>query len=73
MPVLTINRRQYSVEAPNDTPLLWIIREELQMTGTKIRLRRRTLRRLHRSFGRRGRPLLPDVIGQRRGQENHHH
>jgi isoquinoline 1-oxidoreductase subunit alpha len=36
MPVLAINGRQYSVEAPGDTPLLWIIREELQMTGTKF-------------------------------------
>jgi isoquinoline 1-oxidoreductase alpha subunit len=36
MPVLTINSRQYTVESPNDTPLLWIIREELQMTGTKF-------------------------------------
>jgi isoquinoline 1-oxidoreductase subunit alpha len=36
MPDLNINGRQYSVEAPQDTPLLWIIREELQMTGTKF-------------------------------------
>jgi isoquinoline 1-oxidoreductase alpha subunit len=36
MPDLTINGRQYSVDAPQDTPLLWIIREELQMTGTKF-------------------------------------
>jgi isoquinoline 1-oxidoreductase alpha subunit len=25
-----------SVEASNDTPLLWVIREQLQMTGTKF-------------------------------------
>ena len=36
MPDLTINGRQYSVDAPQDTPLLWVIREELQMTGTKF-------------------------------------
>ena len=36
MPVLTINGRPESVDAPNDTPLLWIIREHLQMTGTKF-------------------------------------
>ena len=36
MPVLAINGRQYTVEASNDTPLLWIIREQLQMTGTKF-------------------------------------
>jgi isoquinoline 1-oxidoreductase subunit alpha len=36
MPILTINGRQHSVEAANDTPLLWVIREDLQMTGTKF-------------------------------------
>jgi isoquinoline 1-oxidoreductase subunit alpha len=36
MPVLTVNGRPESVDAPNDTPLLWIIREQLQLTGTKF-------------------------------------
>ena len=36
MPVLNINGRNMSVEAANDTPLLWAIREQLQMTGTKF-------------------------------------
>ena len=36
MPNLTINGRNMSVEAANDTPLLWVIREHLQMTGTKF-------------------------------------
>ena len=36
MPNLNINGRTLSVEAANDTPLLWVIREQLQMTGTKF-------------------------------------
>jgi isoquinoline 1-oxidoreductase alpha subunit len=36
MPNLNINGRNMSVEASNDTPLLWVIREQLQMTGTKF-------------------------------------
>jgi isoquinoline 1-oxidoreductase subunit alpha len=36
MPNLNINGRNLSVEAANDTPLLWAIREQLQMTGTKF-------------------------------------
>jgi isoquinoline 1-oxidoreductase subunit alpha len=36
MPNLSINGRNMSVEAANDTPLLWVIREQLQMTGTKF-------------------------------------
>jgi len=33
---LNINGRSVSVDVPDDTPLLWVIREELQMTGTKF-------------------------------------
>src|SRR3954463_208601 len=33
---LNINGRNMSVEAAGDTPLLWVIREQLQMTGTKF-------------------------------------
>ena len=36
MPTLTINGRTVSVDAAGDTPLLWAIREQLQMTGTKF-------------------------------------
>ncbi len=36
MPNLNINGRNMSVEASNDTPLLWVLREQLQMTGTKF-------------------------------------
>src|SRR5271170_252289 len=36
MPNLNINGRNMSVEAAGDTPLLWAIREQLQMTGTKF-------------------------------------
>jgi len=36
MPDLTINGHQVAVDAPKGTPLLWIIRENLNMTGTKF-------------------------------------
>ncbi|RTM04702.1 MAG: (2Fe-2S)-binding protein, partial [Bradyrhizobiaceae bacterium] len=36
MAKLSINGRDVSVDAANDTPLLWVIREQLQMTGTKF-------------------------------------
>ena len=35
MTTLVINGRSYSVDAAPDTPLLWIIRERLRLTGTK--------------------------------------
>lgn len=33
---LTINNRSYQVEADADTPLLWVLRDELDMKGTKF-------------------------------------
>ncbi|MBU0480097.1 MAG: (2Fe-2S)-binding protein [Proteobacteria bacterium] len=33
---LNINNREYQVEAAADEPLLWVIRDRLQMTGTKF-------------------------------------
>ena len=36
MAKLSINGRSYTVDVPPDTPLLWVIREHLQLTGTKF-------------------------------------
>ena len=36
MATLNINGQNKSVDAASDTPLLWAIREQLQMTGTKF-------------------------------------
>lgn len=33
---LTINGIARSIDAPDDTPLLWVLRDELGMTGTKF-------------------------------------
>ncbi len=33
---LTINGRPHEVDAPADTPLLWVLRDDLGMTGTKF-------------------------------------
>jgi isoquinoline 1-oxidoreductase alpha subunit len=35
MTTLTVNGKKYSVNAPAGTPLLWIIRDYLGLTGTK--------------------------------------
>jgi len=36
MAKLVINGKSYVVDVPADTPLLWVIREHLQLTGTKF-------------------------------------
>ncbi len=36
MPTLQINSQSYFSDSPPDTPLLWVIREELRLTGTRF-------------------------------------
>jgi isoquinoline 1-oxidoreductase alpha subunit len=36
MVAFTINGKSTNVDAPDDTPLLWVIREHLKLTGTKF-------------------------------------
>lgn len=36
MPALQLNGKTVNVEAPDDTPLLWVLRDNLEMTGTKF-------------------------------------
>ena len=36
MVAFTINGKSTNVDAPADTPLLWVIREHLKLTGTKF-------------------------------------
>ena len=35
MTKLSVNRKQYEVDSDLDTPLLWVIRDEIGLTGTK--------------------------------------
>ncbi len=32
---LTVNKKSYSLEVEHDTPLLWVLRDKLGLTGTK--------------------------------------
>ena len=36
MATFTVNGRSVSPDVPDDTPLLWVLRDSLQMTGTKF-------------------------------------
>ena len=36
MAKLDINGKAYSVDVPGDTPLLWVLRDEIGLTGTKF-------------------------------------
>ncbi len=32
---LTINEKKHSIDADNDTPLLWVLRDQIELVGTK--------------------------------------
>ena len=36
MATLDVNGRQYTVDLPADTPLLWVLRDQIGLTGTKF-------------------------------------
>ena len=36
MITLTVNDKQYNVDVPGTMPLLWVVRDELNLTGTKF-------------------------------------
>lgn len=36
MLTLNVNGKDHQVDAPEDKPLLWVLRDDLQMTGTKF-------------------------------------
>jgi isoquinoline 1-oxidoreductase alpha subunit len=36
MTTLDINGRRYEIDLPDDTPLLWVLRDEIGLTGTKF-------------------------------------
>ena len=33
---ITVNGKVHTIEAESDTPLLWVVREQLGLTGTKF-------------------------------------
>jgi len=69
MTTLNINGRNMSVEAAGDTPLLWAIREQLQMTGTKFGCGAGLLRAPAQFISMAKRAILPDHDQRRRWQE----
>jgi hypothetical protein len=70
---LMVNGQQKDVTADPSTPLLWVLREDLNMTGYKVRLRHRRLRSVHGTSGRRADPFLRGShFSGRRASHCHH-
>ncbi len=67
---LKVNGVSRSVTAEPDTPLLYVLRNDLELNGAKYRLRTGAVRRLHGAGRRQGRALLRDrrSAGSRRAR-----
>jgi len=55
MITLRVNGVERRFDGDPGTPLLWFLRDELGLTGTKVRLRHRAVRRVHGARQRRSR------------------
>ena len=57
---LTVNGTKRTVKVDDDTPLVWVLRDTLALTGHEIWLRHGRLRFVHDPRKGKGGPLLPD-------------
>ena len=58
---INVNGENRTASVPPETTLLRLLRDNFDLTGSKLGLRRRRLRRLHGDCGRPARQLLPDA------------
>ena len=68
---LTINGKAQEVEVAGDTPLLWVLRDTLGLTGTKYGCGAALMRRLHRACGRSAGSIVLNADRKRGGQIGH--
>ena len=68
-----LNGEKVSVDVPGDTPLLWVIREELKSDRHQVWLRQRALRCLYHAHGWGGHQNLRIASDGCGRQKNHHH
>ncbi len=54
---INVNGKPRTVEVESDTPLLWVLRDELELKGSKVRLRYGPVRRLHGAHQRQTHPV----------------
>jgi len=73
MQKLVINGKIRQVDVDPDMPLLWVLRDVLDMTGTKYGCGKALWRSLHRARGWGGHAVVRTAGRQCDGKENHHH
>src|SRR5713101_9551951 len=68
---LSVNGRTRSVDVDGSTPVLWVLRDTLGLTGTELWLWHGALRRLHSASRRQARPVVQCAGVGGRGQTDH--
>ena len=61
MTTIELNGNAVTIDAEADTPLLYVLRDDLAAQRRKVRLRPRTMRLLHGAGGRRGGVFVHDA------------
>ena len=69
---LSINGERMRVDVEPDTPLLWVLRDELKLTGTKFGCGQALCGACNCACRRRADPIVPDERRRRRDHENRH-
>ena len=69
---IKINGSTHGVDVDGDTPLLWVLRDVLGMTGTKFGCGVGAVRRLHGAYRRRRNSFLSHQRRQHRRIRDHH-
>ncbi len=72
MVTITVNGVRREVQAPIDTPLLYVLRNDLELSGPAVRLRPSPVRSLLRPARRQGNPFLRHAALGRHVGGNHH-
>ena len=70
---LNVNGVRHEVQAPDDTPLLYVLRNDLQLDRSAVRLRTRAVRSLCRSDRWQGSAFLRYACFRRRWRPGNHH
>jgi len=70
---LSINGAQQTVDVDGDTPLLWVLRDVLELTGTKFGCGITPVRRLHGPRRRQPDSILLNSGFPGRGKKRYHH
>ena len=70
---LDVNLKTYTVDVDADTPLLWILRDTLDLTGTKFGCGVKQLWRLYGAARWQSGTQLPIANTECRAGKDHHH